>query len=111
MNYDLSIMSSPLYLQDRSTALRLEPSFLRQLGRCPDFPGVKETYEDVYGETAQHTLHTSGRVSINIWRALLTELKLSIYNFESCAAAILQTRVPEIPAHVLSGVDLIEILN
>jgi hypothetical protein len=60
-------------------------------------------YNDAFGETSSHNLHTSGRILLNIWRAMQTELKLPIYNFEACIAAVLQLRVPEIPAHVLSG--------
>lgn len=65
--------------------------------------GVREQYNDEYGEQTAHNLHTSGRVVLNIWRAMQTELKLPIYNFEACCAAILRTRVPDIPHHVLAG--------
>lgn len=40
---------------------------------------------------------------LNIWRAMQTELKLPIYNVEACVAAVLRTRVPDIPHHVLAG--------
>lgn len=89
--------------QARSQQLQWQPTLLRQLGRCPEHPGRQELFEDSYGEVTQHNLHTSGRVSVNLWRALRFELKLPIYNFESCAAAILQMRVPEIAPHVLFG--------
>eukprot|EP00892_Ulva_mutabilis_P005116 jgi/Ulvmu1/2977/UM015_0017.1 len=91
------------FLDARSRILNMQPPLIRQIGRCPAFPGVREQYNDEYGEKTAHNLHTSGRVVINIWRAMQTELKLSIYNLEACAAAVLRTRVPEIPHHVLAG--------
>lgn len=64
---------------------------------------MREQYNDEYGERTAHNLHTSGRVVLNIWRAMQTELKLPIYNREACAAAVLRTRVPELPHHALAG--------
>lgn len=64
---------------------------------------MKEQYNDEYGERTAHNLHSSGRVVLNIWRAMQTELKLPIYNREACCAAVLRTRVPEVPYHVLAG--------
>lgn len=60
-------------------------------------------YNDAYGEATTHNLHSSGRIILNMWRAMHQELKLTAYTFESCAAAILRMRVPEIPATVLAG--------
>lgn len=65
--------------------------------------GVREMVNDVYGETTAHNLHSSGRILLNIWRAMQTELKLPIYNLEACLAAVLRMRVPDIPAYVISG--------
>jgi DNA polymerase elongation subunit (family B) len=65
--------------------------------------GVREMFNDVYGESTAHNLHSSGRILLNIWRAMQTELKLPIYNLEACLAAVLRMRVPDIPAYVLSG--------
>lgn len=67
---------------------------------------MKEQYNDEYGERTAHNLHTSGRILLNIWRAMQTELKLPIYNREACCAAVLRTRVPEVPHHVLAGAPL-----
>jgi DNA polymerase elongation subunit (family B) len=64
-------------------------------------------YNDAYGAETAHNLHTSGRIVLNIWRAMQTELKLPIYNLEACVAAILQMRVPEVPRYILAGADLL----
>jgi hypothetical protein len=39
---------------------------------------------------------------LNLWRLWRSELKLRIYTFESCCAAVLRLRVPHVPAWVLS---------
>lgn len=66
---------------------------------------MKEMYNDAFGETSAHNLHTSGRILLNIWRAMTTELKLPIYNIEACVAAVLQLRVPDIAPYVVAGVS------
>ena len=39
---------------------------------------------------------------LNVWRILRSELKLNIYTFESCVAAVLQLRTPHVQPHVLT---------
>ena len=68
-------------------------------------------YNDAYGEATAHNLHSSGRIILNMWRAMHQELKLGAYTFESCVAAILRMRVPEIPATVLAGTLKILVLH
>ena len=63
---------------------------------------MKENQNDEYGQLHQSGLHSTGRIIINLWRALRSELKLNIYTFESCVAAVLQLQVPHIPAHELA---------
>lgn len=95
---------SAMHAQDLwSYSVALTYALLQRHSEPACCAGVKEMYNDAYGETSAHNLHTSGRLLLNIWRAMQTELKLPIYNFEACTAAILQLRVPEIPAHVISG--------
>ena len=48
-------------------------------------------------------IHCAGRIVINLWRTLRSELKLNIYTFESCVAALLQLRTPHIPPWTLHG--------
>ena len=63
---------------------------------------VKENQNDEYGQLHASGLHCTGRIILNLWRTLRSELKLNIYTFESCVAAVLQLRVPHIPAHELA---------
>ncbi|KAK9818869.1 hypothetical protein WJX74_003598 [Apatococcus lobatus] len=89
------------YLADRAAALE-RTSLLREVSRVPELKSVKENQTDEYGQLHQSGLHSTGRIIINLWRALRSELKLNIYTFESCVAAVLQLRVPHIPAHELA---------
>ena len=48
-------------------------------------------------------IHCAGRIVINMWRTLRSELKLNIYTFEACVAALLQLRTAHIPPWALHG--------
>ena len=61
-----------------------------------------ERRNDDYGQLHASGLHCHGRVVLNLWRLLRSELKLRIYTFESCVAAVLQLRTPHVPAWVLA---------
>lgn len=61
-----------------------------------------ERRNDEYGVLHASGIHVAGRIVLNLWRLLRSELKLRIYTFESCVAAVLQLRTPHIPAWVLS---------
>ena len=39
---------------------------------------------------------------LNLWRIFRTEMKLPVYTFEACVAALLQRRTPKIPPWVLT---------
>ena len=61
-----------------------------------------ERRNDDYGQLHASGLHCHGRVVLNLWRLLRSELKLRIYTFESCVAAVLQLRTPHVPAWQLA---------
>jgi len=52
---------------------------------------------DEYGQHHASGLYSTGRIILNLWRLLRDELKLRIYTFEACAAAVLQLRTPRAP--------------
>ncbi len=52
---------------------------------------------DEYGQHHASGLYSTGRIILNLWRLLRDELKLRIYTFEACAAAVLQLRTPRTP--------------
>ena len=47
------------------------------------------------GSMSSQGLQIVGRVPINLWEIIRSEVKLNIYTFESCVHAILQRRVPK----------------
>ena len=61
-----------------------------------------ERRSDDYGQLHASGLHCHGRIVLSLWRLLRSELKLRIYTFESCVAAVLQLRTPHTPAWALA---------
>ena len=61
----------------------------------------KDRIPDEYGQLHASGIHCSGRIVINLWRTLRGELKLNIYTFEACVAALLQLRTPHLPPQTL----------
>jgi DNA polymerase zeta len=68
----------------------------------PQVASLVEKRQDEYGQLHSSGIHCAGRMVLNLWRLLRQELKLRIYTFESCVAAVLQLRTPHVPAWVLS---------
>ena len=71
-------------------------------GRPVQAASIAEKRQDEYGQLHASGLHCHGRIVLNLWRLLRSELKLRIYTFESCVAAVLQLRTPHVPAWVLA---------
>jgi hypothetical protein len=57
---------------------------------------------DAWGEKRGAGLVLEGRIVLNLWRILRTEVKLNTYTFESCAWNILAQRVPRFAPRALS---------
>ena len=62
----------------------------------------KDRQNDEYGQLHASGIHCTGRIVLNVWRILRSELKLNIYTFESCMAAVLQLRTPHVQPQVLT---------
>lgn len=60
-------------------------------------PSIKEKQDDEWGRLHASGIHITGRIVLNLWRLLRSELKLTSYSFESCVAAVLRLRVPHVP--------------
>ena len=85
------------FLVERAAALERPAPLLRELSRTPGTPGPKENQHDEYGQAHASGIYSTGRIVLNLWRLLRDELKLRIYTFEACAAAVLQLRTPRVP--------------
>ncbi|DBA81937.1 hypothetical protein WJX77_000726 [Trebouxia sp. C0004] len=88
------------YLADRGATMDL--ALLKLVSRTPEVLSPKDRQNDEYGALHASGIHCTGRVVLNVWRILRSELKLNIYTFESCVAAVLQLRTPHVQPHVLT---------
>lgn len=57
---------------------------------------------DEWGRTHASGICVSGRVVLNIWRIMRSEIKLNMYNIEAVAEAVLRRKIPSIPHRVLT---------
>jgi DNA polymerase zeta len=89
------------FILDRSNILGLP--IANQLSRTP-FAGVdRRQGMDEYGEKHDSGIWIVGRMTLNCWRIMRTELKLGIYTLESVVSSVLGHRVPHFAQHVLSA--------
>ncbi|KAL2536841.1 DNA polymerase zeta catalytic subunit [Forsythia ovata] len=58
--------------------------------------------EDEWGRTHASGVHVGGRIVLNIWRLMRSEVKLNMYTFEAVAEAVLRRKVPSIHFNVLT---------
>ncbi|QDZ21998.1 catalytic subunit of DNA polymerase zeta [Chloropicon primus] len=100
MGYEIQ-SESVGYLCDRLSLLQPGESFLRLISRSPSIPSNSELLSDEYGQLHASGLHSAGRIVLNLWRILRSELKLSIYSFHNCVHALTRRRVPHfLPAQL-----------
>ncbi|KAJ0979746.1 hypothetical protein J5N97_015220 [Dioscorea zingiberensis] len=57
--------------------------------------------EDEWGATHASGIHVGGRIVLNIWRLMRSEVKLNIYTAEAVAEEVLRRKVPSISCRVL----------
>lgn len=100
VGYDLQ-KESLGFLAERAQAL--DVNLLRRISRTPGVPSVRERMDDEWGRMQATGLHCTGRILLNLWRVLRSEVKLTSYSLEACAAAVLRLRVPHIPHHQLAA--------
>ncbi|CAN6469328.1 unnamed protein product [Victoria cruziana] len=58
--------------------------------------------EDEWGRTHTSGIHVGGRIVLNLWRILRSELRLTMYNLEAVSEAILRRKIPYISCKVLT---------
>lgn len=57
--------------------------------------------EDEWGRTHASGLHVGGRIVLNLWRILSSEVKLNMYTIEAASEAVLRRKVPFISSSTL----------
>lgn len=58
--------------------------------------------EDEWGRTHASGVHVSGRIVLNVWRLVRSEVKLNMYSAEAVAEEVLRRKIPFIPCKVLT---------
>ncbi|CAN1232917.1 DNA polymerase zeta catalytic subunit [Linum perenne] len=58
--------------------------------------------EDEWGRTHASGVHVTGRIVLNVWRLVRSEVKLNLYTIEAVSEAVLRRKTPSIPYKVLS---------
>ncbi|XP_039129242.1 DNA polymerase zeta catalytic subunit isoform X3 [Dioscorea cayenensis subsp. rotundata] len=57
--------------------------------------------DDEWGRAHASGIHVGGRIVLNIWRLMRSEVKLNIYTAEAVAEEVLRQKVPSIPCRIL----------
>uniref|UniRef100_UPI00398F6E42 DNA polymerase zeta catalytic subunit n=1 Tax=Pristiophorus japonicus TaxID=55135 RepID=UPI00398F6E42 len=95
-------MHSWSYLFQRAAALEVD--LCRMISRIPD--DNKENRfapeRDEYGATAMSEINIVGRIILNVWRMMRSEVALNNYSFENVAFHVLHQRFPLFSFRVLS---------
>jgi DNA polymerase zeta len=89
------------YLAERGAALGI--NVLRLASRAPEAASLKEKQDDAWGRDHASGIHVAGRIVLNLWRLMRSELKLTSYTLESVAAAVLRLRVPCVPQRQMAA--------
>ncbi|CAN0914193.1 DNA polymerase zeta catalytic subunit [Linum grandiflorum] len=58
--------------------------------------------EDEWGRTHASGVHVTGRIVLNVWRLVRSEVKLNLYTIEAVSEAVLRRKTPSIPYKVLT---------
>lgn len=59
--------------------------------------------EDEWGRTHASGIHVSGRIILNCWRLVRSEVKLNMYTVEAVAEEVLRRKIPYIPCRELTN--------
>ncbi|CAA6669075.1 unnamed protein product [Spirodela intermedia] len=62
-----------------------------------------EIIEDEWGRTHASGIHVGGRIVLNVWRLMRSELKLNLYTVEAVVEEVLRRKVPCIPCTTLNS--------
>lgn len=58
--------------------------------------------EDEWGRTHASGIHVGGRIVLNVWRLMRSEVKLNMYTVEAVTESVLRRKIPSIPYKVLT---------
>ncbi|CAI9261304.1 unnamed protein product [Lactuca saligna] len=82
--------SHPISNPDKSTMTDLPPEAINS-----DIdPPSDAVIEDEWGRTHASGVHVGGRIVLNLWRLVRSEVKLNMYTAEAVAEAVLRRKIP-----------------
>ncbi|KAL4556311.1 hypothetical protein LXL04_038958 [Taraxacum kok-saghyz] len=84
-------------LQDKETMTDLPP-----LSSDTDPPPDDAIIEDEWGRTHASGVHVGGRIVLNLWRLVRSEVKLNMYTAEAVAESVLRRKIPFIYCRTLT---------
>uniref|UniRef100_A0A8C5Q0F4 DNA polymerase zeta catalytic subunit n=1 Tax=Leptobrachium leishanense TaxID=445787 RepID=A0A8C5Q0F4_9ANUR len=90
------------YLLQRASALNV--NLCQQMSRIPDDGNENRfsTEKDEYGAETMSEIHIVGRIVLNVWRMMKSEVALTNYTFENVAFHVLHQRFPLFTFRTLS---------
>ncbi|URD83627.1 DNA polymerase [Musa troglodytarum] len=62
--------------------------------------------QDEWGRTHSSGIHVGGRIVLNVWRLMRSEVKLNIYSIEAVAEEVLRRKIPSIPYKIYNARQL-----
>jgi hypothetical protein len=89
------------YLIDRAASLSIP--ILQELSRIPTEKPSPGNENDKYGEEHESGIYVTGRMTINLWRRMRSELKLFSYTIGSVSRHLLSRSFPEFSPQQLSS--------
>ncbi|XP_072974935.1 DNA polymerase zeta catalytic subunit isoform X1 [Typha angustifolia] len=63
---------------------------------------LEDMVEDDWSRTHASGVHVTGRIVLNLWRLIRTEVKLNMYSVEAVAEEVLRRKIPLIPCRILN---------
>ena len=85
---------------------------VRELSRLDEESKSKYGKEqDSYGHTHTSSVHVTGRIVLNIWRLLRSELALTSYTLESCVYHVLHYRCVDVSLYCRQNGSLLLLLE
>lgn len=74
----------------------------KEISRTPSASQDKSDSNDEWGRTQQSGIHVTGRIVLNLWRIMRSEVKLTMYTLASVTNSVLRRRFPQFAPDTLT---------
>ena len=82
------------YLLSRSEHLHMAPNLLMQLSKIPTEKHSNRNDYDIYAEDHDSGIFITGKIIINVWKIMKSELKLMDYSYNNVCHHLLKHEIP-----------------